>query len=565
MLGAIIGDIVGSRWEFNPTNDYNFQLFSENNSFTDDTICTIAVADAILHASVDSERVVVDYGKFIHKWCRKYPHPMGGYGGRFAAWVASDTPQPYNSFGNGSAMRVSPVGWWFDDGSEIWEQSSMAAACTHNHEEGIRGAQAVVWAINDSRDLRRNRNNNEFTQDDILFGGIDHGVMLYEYPHCFKIDLEKYANKFDDTCQGTVPVALWIVLNSTSFEDAIRKAVSLGADADTLGAITGSIAEALWGIPEWMKEKALSYLPDDMKDVLNEFRNRLRKQRKLAKHCKYFWYDDRRTIEEDKLEAYCVERKWVYDLAKSYKNAEKAKDELKARNATIDWRSDYADVYELPLSLIGYIVRHVDETKQNLESYLNKYYEVKHPKTRQETSTENIDKQYFQTIMFWKLGLGHMGKMLNGEDSLPNKATPPSEEMIEHWQPMSADDDISDYKVSIPLAKEELDILRMGHIPEAQEDHWFMYTDDEYIRYFRSWTGMCAFEAHYTSAGDDYLIDHIRMNRALSAFGVNGDEAGVWLFRYLITAEIGADAETAWQAYLNAWEMLNEKYKNRAH
>ncbi len=103
MLGAIIGDLVGSHWEFNPTNDYNFPLFTHKNGFTDDTICTIAVADAILHGSDD-------YGQFIHTWCRKYPYPMGGYGGRFAQWVASDHPQPYGSYGNGSAMRVSPIG-----------------------------------------------------------------------------------------------------------------------------------------------------------------------------------------------------------------------------------------------------------------------------------------------------------------------------------------------------------------------------------------------------------------------------------------------------------------------
>lgn len=106
MLGAIIGDIVGSRWDFSPTNDYNFELFSDKNSFTDDTICTVAVADALLH---DSD----DFGAYIHKWCRKYPHPMGGYGGRFAKWVMSDNPQPYGSYGNGSAMRVSPIGWWY--------------------------------------------------------------------------------------------------------------------------------------------------------------------------------------------------------------------------------------------------------------------------------------------------------------------------------------------------------------------------------------------------------------------------------------------------------------------
>ena len=147
MLGAIIGDIVGSRWEFNPTNDYNFELFSDKNSFTDDTICTVAVADALLHGSDD-------YGKFIHEWCRRYPHPMGGYGGRFAKWVMSNNPQPYGSYGNGSAMRVSPIGWWFGHPHDLYAEAEKAAACTHNHEEGILGAQAVAFAILDARELK---------------------------------------------------------------------------------------------------------------------------------------------------------------------------------------------------------------------------------------------------------------------------------------------------------------------------------------------------------------------------------------------------------------------------
>ena len=120
MLGAIIGDIVGSRWEFNPTNDYDFELFSDKNSYTDATICTIAVADALLH---DSD----DYGKYIHKWCRKYPHPMGGYGGRFDMWVKSDNPQPYGSYGNGSDMRCSPIGWWFEQPGELAEHAKKSA------------------------------------------------------------------------------------------------------------------------------------------------------------------------------------------------------------------------------------------------------------------------------------------------------------------------------------------------------------------------------------------------------------------------------------------------------
>ena len=148
MLGAIIGDIVGSRWEFNPTNNYNFELFSDKNGFTDDTICTVAVADALLHGSDE-------YGKYIHKWCRKYPYPMGGYGGRFAKWVMSDAPKPYGSFGNGSAMRVSPIGWWFEQPGELAEHAKKSAECTHNHEQGILGAMAVVDAIRDCRVLRQ--------------------------------------------------------------------------------------------------------------------------------------------------------------------------------------------------------------------------------------------------------------------------------------------------------------------------------------------------------------------------------------------------------------------------
>ena len=119
MLGAIIGDIAGSRWEFSPTHDYAFELFSESNDFTDDTICTVAVAEALLHGR--------DYGENIHEWCRRYPHPMGGYGGRFAQWVRSDHPQPYGSFGNGSAMRVSPVAWFFSNLETVREEAAKTA------------------------------------------------------------------------------------------------------------------------------------------------------------------------------------------------------------------------------------------------------------------------------------------------------------------------------------------------------------------------------------------------------------------------------------------------------
>ena len=261
MLGAIIGDIVGSRWEFNPTNDYDFEWLSDENSFTDDTICTVGVADAILHNSED-------FGKYIHEWCRKYPQPMGGYGGRFAQWVRSDNPQPYGSLGNGAAMRVSPVAWAAIDleFKYLLDVAEKSAACTHNHPEGIKGAQTVALAIQYGIELPCYHSN--FTQEHIK-DLVETCASRAGYN--INIRKEDVTNRFDETCQGTVPVALWIIGESTSFEDAVRKAVSLGADADTLGAIVGSIAEAIWGIPEEMRQNALEYLPSDMKSVVLHF------------------------------------------------------------------------------------------------------------------------------------------------------------------------------------------------------------------------------------------------------------------------------------------------------
>lgn len=258
MLGAIIGDIVGSRFEFNPTNDYNFKLFTEECSFTDDTICTIAIADALLHND--------DYGRRLHEWCRKYPNPKGGYGGRFREWVMSDNPQPYDSFGNGSAMRVSPIAWRYRNAEGMIGHAGRSAECTHNHPEGIKGAQAVALAIHYGDEIRR------------LSEKIDKDTILQAFKPVleftgYKINIRRanVLNKFDETCQGTVPVALWIITESTGFEDAIRKAVSLGADSDTLGAIVGSIAEAIWGVPEELAQKAMRYLPDIMQTVIHRF------------------------------------------------------------------------------------------------------------------------------------------------------------------------------------------------------------------------------------------------------------------------------------------------------
>ncbi len=273
MLGAMIGDIVGSKYEFNNTFDYDFEMFGEGCDFTDDTICTVAIADAILNGR--------SYQESLLDWCRRYPSPKGAYGGRFAGWIRSLDPQPYNSFGNGSAMRVSPVAWLFDDLSQVLEEAEKTALPTHNHPEGIKGAKAVAHAIwhfrksrfseeskdSENEETKGLKNENAKDENETIQGFMSIARSYYE-----DFDTRVYPKgKFDETCMDAVPLSFYLLSQASSFEDAIRLAISHGGDSDTIGAIVGSIAEARFGIPQEMKEKALSYLPDDMKDIWKQF------------------------------------------------------------------------------------------------------------------------------------------------------------------------------------------------------------------------------------------------------------------------------------------------------
>lgn len=248
MIGAIIGDIAGSRFEFNNTSDYNFQIFHPDCSFTDDTICTVAVADAILRG--------VSYKDSLLHWCRKYPC---AYGGSFSRWIHSQDPQPYYSFGNGAAMRVSPVAWAFQNEANVLREAIKTAECTHNHPEGLIGAMSVADAI-----FR------------IRTSSTPGGAILNDvFKHYYGCDIQKYKilnwGKFDVTCQGCVPIAFTIVMTADSFEDAIRRAISVGGDSDTLGAIVGSLAEARFKIPIEMSKAALNYLPEEIREIVNIF------------------------------------------------------------------------------------------------------------------------------------------------------------------------------------------------------------------------------------------------------------------------------------------------------
>ncbi len=270
MIGAIIGDIVGSRFEFNNHRSKDFELFTDECQVTDDSIMTIAVAKAIMETEkkikplLNERRNNYEYNKLLESMTikcmqeigRKYPYC--GYGGMFRHWVFSDNPKPYNSFGNGAAMRISPVGFFANTEHEACELSRIVTSTTHNHEEGIKGAEATVISIYMAR--------HGATKDEIR-----HKINENYYNLNFTIDEIRDTYKFNETCQGTVPQAIVAILESTSFEDAIRTAISVGGDSDTLAAITGSIAESYYGVKDDIKEKALTYLDKELRSIYDEW------------------------------------------------------------------------------------------------------------------------------------------------------------------------------------------------------------------------------------------------------------------------------------------------------
>ncbi|MDR2706063.1 MAG: ADP-ribosylglycohydrolase family protein [Planctomycetaceae bacterium] len=275
LYGAIIGDICGSIYEFNnrkTDKPEEIDLINSDCFFTDDTVLTVAVTEVAATAH-ETKTTVDDYNKSLHKWGRKYPYK--GYGNRFRGWLDSDDPKPYNSFGNGSAMRVSPIGYLFEEDQNhegryaCWREAERSALPTHNHPEGIKGAQAVAWAIqlarvSASQQSSLTQHNNEDKQKiaemiSVAFGYDLNQTLAQIRPHY----------KFDETCQRTVPQAIIAFLESHDFVSAIQNAISIGGDSDTIACITGSIAEAFYQeIPKELIEFAKSKLPDDIQKVM---------------------------------------------------------------------------------------------------------------------------------------------------------------------------------------------------------------------------------------------------------------------------------------------------------
>lgn len=251
MIGAILGDIIGSRFEFSKVSkkSEDFELFTDKCEFTDDTVLTIATMDSILNN--------IPFDKSYSYWGNKYP--TCSYGSRFRDWLEDDIKEPYYSYGNGSAMRVSPIGFAYNDLKTVMDKAEESAIVTHNHDEGIKGAEAVAVCVY----LARNKTPKKIIKEII--------ETYFDYDLSRKLEDIRPYYQFNETCQGSVPESIICSLEGNSFEDCIRKAISLGGDTDTMGAIVGGIAEAYYGIPIELTIKMISYLPEEMLDIICKF------------------------------------------------------------------------------------------------------------------------------------------------------------------------------------------------------------------------------------------------------------------------------------------------------
>lgn len=265
MTGAIIGDVVGSRFEFDNYKSKEFELFNTECDFTDDSVMTIAIAKALQPYDgriTDYEAFKKELVEVMHEVGRRYPHC--GYGGRFLVWMMRNYTEPYYSYGNGSAMRISPVGWFASSLEECEKLATATAEVTHNHPEGIKGAVSVAGAIYLARTGHCMDEIKEYVSK---FYTVD-----------FTLDEIRKDYEFEVSCQKSVPQAFEVFFESTSFEDAIRNAISIGGDSDTIAAIAGSIAEAFYGVDEDMKETALSYLDEYLLEIAENFIDKFMKK-----------------------------------------------------------------------------------------------------------------------------------------------------------------------------------------------------------------------------------------------------------------------------------------------
>ncbi len=265
IIGAIAGDVIGSAYEFNPTRDYNFELFTPKSTFTDDTVLTMANALWLLEDEHHTHERLVN---IMLDMCWKYPDR--GYGGRFARWIHDSDPQPYNSFGNGSAMRVSPIGYYAKTLEEALELAKISAEVTHNHPEGIKGAQATAAAIFLARQ--------GVSKQEIR----DYVAQTFNYDLSRTLEEIRPTFTFDETCQRTVPEAITCFMEGKNFEDVVRLSVALAGDADTIAAIAGSISSAVDDVPNEISQPVIALLSQEFCTILLRFNELVAKREQIA-------------------------------------------------------------------------------------------------------------------------------------------------------------------------------------------------------------------------------------------------------------------------------------------
>ena len=265
IIGAIAGDVIGSAYEFNPTRDHDFELFTPKSSFTDDTVLTMANALWLIDDEQHTHERLVE---IMLDLCRRYPNR--GYGGRFANWICDKDPQPYNSYGNGSAMRVSPVGYYAQSLEEALALAKVSAEVTHNHPEGIKGAQATAAAIFLAR---RGKSKQEIR---------DYVAQTFNYDLSRTLDEIRPTFTFDETCQRTVPEAITCFMEGKDYEDVVRLSVALAGDADTIAAIAGSISSAVDEVPNGITQQVIALLSEEFCTTLLRFNELVAKREQEA-------------------------------------------------------------------------------------------------------------------------------------------------------------------------------------------------------------------------------------------------------------------------------------------
>ena len=265
IIGAIAGDVIGSAYEFNPTRDHDFELFTPKSSYTDDTVLTMANALWLIDDEQHTHERLVE---IMLDLCRRYPNR--GYGGRFANWICDKDPQPYNSYGNGSAMRVSPVGYYAQSLEEALALAKVSAEVTHNHPEGIKGAQATAAAIFLARCGK--------SKQEIR----DYVAQTFDYDLSRTLDEIRPTFTFDETCQRTVPEAITCFMEGKDYEDVVRLSVALAGDADTIAAIAGSISSAVDEVPNGITQQVIALLSEEFCTTLLRFNELVAKREQEA-------------------------------------------------------------------------------------------------------------------------------------------------------------------------------------------------------------------------------------------------------------------------------------------